>query len=146
MERKLISYILLSTPEPVSKLGVWERHAGKFTDVVGYSALGDFFLRDPGTGQYAVLFAIEPEIVPLSIYDGNAFYSGYLQQPIVREKVLREDHVKEIADLLGAISENKVYIPTPFPFLGGDEHPGSYIIGDVWTYADMVGQMQDLEP
>jgi len=146
MEINQASYMLFPSPEPVSKLGVWERHAGNFTDVVGYSALGDFFLRDPKTGQYAVIFAIDPELVPLSIFDNKEFNSGYLQQDAVREKVLREERVKSIIELLGPLSIGQVYIPVPYPFLGGDESPNSYVIGDVWTYADVVGQMQGLEP
>lgn len=141
----LPSSFMFEQPIPSSKLGCWVGFVNGFSDVVGYSALGDFFLRNPSTGQYAALFTTDPELVALDFWDPEVFSKNYLGHPVVQEKVLKVEKVTLIASKLGPLTPGSVYIPTPFPFLGGDESPESYTLGDVWTFVDVIGQMQGVE-
>ena len=48
-------YRLSDSPETLEALGAWEHALGRFVEVVGYSFLGSFFLRDPENHDYLIL-------------------------------------------------------------------------------------------
>ncbi|PSK26501.1 T6SS immunity protein Tdi1 domain-containing protein, partial [Nocardia seriolae] len=43
--------------------------------------------------------------------------------------------------VVAVLGPDQVYIPTPYPFLGGTKAPETYEIGDVWVFLDIVAQM-----
>ncbi|MHA6833485.1 T6SS immunity protein Tdi1 domain-containing protein [Ralstonia pseudosolanacearum] len=53
--------------------------------------------------------------------------------------VLRPSHQAAIAQRLGFLGQNEVYIPKPYPFLGGTDEPESYEKGDFWVFVELVG-------
>jgi hypothetical protein len=117
-----------------------------FDEVVGYSLLGDVFLRSSKSGQIAVLFTIDPELVPLDFYDLESFSKGYLEHPFVQENVLKVDRVSDIEKKVGTLDRDQVYIAEPYLFLGGDESVESFTKGDLWNYLELVGAFQDIGP
>ena len=57
-------------------------------------------------------------------------------------RINKEDRVAAIEQRLGPLIVGEVFIPEPYPFLGGDLSIESYAKGNVWTYAELVGSLQ----
>lgn len=73
------------------------------------------------------------------------FADTVLRDPGFATHVLLPDHVAEIRALLGPLGEDQVYIPTPYPFLGGSMAPDTYTTGDIWTFLELVAQFHGLD-
>jgi len=79
-------YALLEKPKEVAALGSWSELAENFGEVVGYTYFGDFFLRDPETSQIAVLYTMDPELMPTSFTSIEAFVGEMLADPEIEEE------------------------------------------------------------
>ena len=134
-------YRLFDEPKAAADLGCWESVVGEFTQVAGYTFFGDFFLRDPETDYYAVLCTIRPGLIPLN-YQGREAFEGFLATERVRNHLLRVQDVAKLEQMIGELGADEVYVPEPYPFLGGDESLESYARRKVWVFVDLVGQMQ----
>ena len=140
-----MTYHLIS-PQPSRSLGPWAPHFAKFSEVVGYSSLGHFFLRDPISREYIVLHPFKRAAKSYGAHDSVAdFEATVLKDPGFAEHVLRSAHVEAIARRLGDLAPDQIYIPKPYPFLGGSEAPETYEKGDAWVFASIVGQMHGLK-
>jgi hypothetical protein len=115
--------------------------AGRFRAVIGYTAWGDFFLRNPDTKQIAVLYAFKPELVPLTFDSVERFKAEYLSASEVQRHLIRPERLDAVEARLGHLAEGEVFIPEPYPFLGGSDAPETYVKGNVWVFIDLVGQM-----
>jgi hypothetical protein len=138
----MAAVILFAQPQPTTQLGCWDDIVSGFRSIVGYTAWGDFILRSPVTGQFAILYAFEPELVPLSFYDDEAFKNEYLTAPQIQDHLIRPARLAAVEARLGPLAEGEVFIPEPYPFIGGLCEPESYAKGGVWTFIDLVGQLQ----
>jgi hypothetical protein len=136
-------YRLLITPRDVSALGCWEGVTGEFNQVVGYTFFGDFFLRDPVSGDYALLFTLQPELMPMAFSDVAGFKS-FLSDAGIGEHLLKTARLSDLIKLLGPPGQDQIYVPEPYPFLGGDESLQSYALRDVWVFASLVGRLQGI--
>lgn len=142
-----MTYHLLPKPEPISILGCWEPHLAPFTDVAGYSGLGHFFLFDSKSGEFAVLHPFHQAYKSYGKFVSvAAFESEILKDPGFSEYVLKPDHQAAIQLLIGKRKTDEVYIPEPYPFVGGSEAPETYSKGNVWVFAELVGMFQGLTP
>lgn len=135
-------YTILEKPESSEKLGCWESIVGEFNQVVGFTLFGDFFLQNSETGQVAILYTIEPEIVPTNFNTITSFVNELLSNNEVEPDLIRPQDVEKLNNLIGVLDEEQVFIPEPYPFLGGDRSLESYSKGNAWVYADLVGQAQ----
>lgn len=128
---------------PVEKLDGWGVLQEAFTHIVGLSGLGHLFLVNAGTDEYAVHHPVLGGYKSYGSFDSlSAFESSILMEPGFAILVLRLDLQREIAARLGSLEGDQVYIPTPYPFLGGDDNdPTSYNKGDVWVFLSIVHQM-----
>ena len=70
----------------------------------------------------------------------DEFCDGFLKGAGIVESVLREPLVQSIEERLGKPDPGEVYIPVPYPWLGGSGEPNTYTKGDVWVYASLSGQ------
>ncbi len=136
-------YRSLEPPVGSLKIAPWDTTCGNFHEVVGYTYFGDFFLRDPKTGQYALLFPFTPEIVPLEHFD-EASFAAFLDKPHVADGFLRPKDLEALEARLGPLDEDQIYIPEPYPFIGEQSTLESYTKGDVWIFATIVGTMHGL--
>ncbi|SMC29676.1 protein of unknown function [Andreprevotia lacus DSM 23236] len=135
----------LIKPAPLARLGCWARHYPAYREVVGYSVLGHFFLRDPATHEYIVLHPFKKAAKSYGSFDTvAAFEHAVLKDPGFVEYVFRPEHVQAVRGRLGALKADQVYIPEPYPVLGGRAGPESYGKGNVWVFIDLVGQVQGL--
>ncbi len=117
-------------------------HFHGFDTVVGYSDLGHIFLANRRTGEHAVLHPFKFAVKSYGVFaDTAAFVDEVLREPVFAQYVLQPDHVAAIRDLEGPLGTDQVYIPVPYPILGGTEEPETYKAGDVWVFLDLVGQV-----
>jgi hypothetical protein len=111
--------------------------------VVGYSHLGSLFLRDPTSSEYLVLHPLMPGNNAKRYGAFNSlseFESVVLTQPEFVQTPLRPQDIALLEQRLGPLGVEQVYFPVPYPFLGGSGELSSYDKGDVWVFADLVGQ------
>jgi hypothetical protein len=135
-------YQLLPSPRPVDDLPGWEGLRRSYTDVVGYSHLGHVFLHDSRAGTFGVLHPFRDAFKDYGRFDSlDHFDAMVLSDDGFAEFVLRRPHLDEVARRTGPLGPQQVYVPVPYPFLGGDESPESYDRGDVWTFLAIVPQM-----
>jgi hypothetical protein len=55
--------------------------------------------------------------------------------------VLQPWLVERVRARIGDPAANQVYLPVPYPFLGGSGEPDTYDKGDVWVFWSIVGGM-----
>ena len=137
------SYQLLSDSRHKDSLGTLAHNFDDFSDVVGYSALGDLFVRDPDTNEYAVVY-LHRHGFPAKRYGPydsvDRFESEVLEDPAFVDYCLKPDSVRQLAERVGELGDSEVYFPVPFPCLGGSGELSTYSKGNVWVYFDLLGQ------
>lgn len=135
-------YTLLNKPESCENLGCWQAVVGEFNTVFGFTHFGDFFLQNRGTGQIAILYTIEPELLPTNFNTVSSFVGELLKNKEVESQLLRIQDLEKLIPLFGDLGEDQFFIPELYPFAGGDQSLESYAKGNAWVYADLVGQAQ----
>jgi hypothetical protein len=133
-------YRWLQEPNPSSDLGAWASLAGEYSLVVGYTSFGDFFLRHPRTKEFAILTTMSPGFITLGYDERTSFESDFLGDEGVIEQVLRPADVSLLEERLGELLADEVFIPVPYPFLGGSGGLDTYEKGDVWVFAGLIAQ------
>jgi hypothetical protein len=133
-------YRWLPEPRPSSDLGAWATLAGEYCLVVGYTSFGDFFLRHLRTKEFAILTTMCPSVTALGYDERTSFESEFLGAEGVIEQVLRPADVSLLEERLGELLADEIFIPVPYPFLGGSGSLDSYEKGNVWVFAGLVGQ------
>nr|WP_246475080.1 T6SS immunity protein Tdi1 domain-containing protein [Pseudomonas folii] len=140
-----VLYTLFSA-RPSSDLGSWAPNFPEHTEVVGYSSLGHFFLRSPDDQDYIVLHPFKRAAKSYGSFESvEEFETEILKEPGFDLHVLRSDHVAELFQHLGPLAEDQVYIPKPYPFLGGSEALETYEKGDAWVFMQVVAHMHGLD-
>ena len=135
----------LTAPLPARKLECWHRHFKKYDEIVGYSRLGHFFLRARASDEYIVLHPLLKGAKSYGVFPSVArFEDQVLKAPDFVDYVLRSEHVVQVRKRVGPLKTEEIYIPRPYPFLGGSGEPVTYGKGDVWVFMYIVAQMQGL--
>ena len=130
--------------EPVSSdaIGDWIIDFPSYEQIIGYSSLGHVFLFSPSESNYAVYYPFRAAAKNYGTFNSiSEFEKEVLQEEGFSLYVLNNTSVKEISELIGTLNEHEVYIPSPYPFLGGDESLNSYEKGNVWIMLDVVNQL-----
>ena len=141
-----MTYSLFQSSRPIADLGCWESQLSAFTHIVGYSGLGHFFLYDERENEYAVCYPFLQAYKNYGKFESvSAFEGAILMDPGFSEYVLKPTHQSAIRDRLGPLQAEEVYIPEPYPFLGGTEEPNTYNKGNFWAFASLVGMSHGLE-
>ena len=139
------SLYYLIEPRSAEVLGPWADCFPNYKEVVGYSSLGHFFMRDPDSKEYIVLHPFKGSAKSYGTYKSvGAFEDAVLTEPGFQEIVLRPKHVSAVAKRLGPLSDEQIYIPQPYPFAGGSDAPETYDKGNVWIFSHIVAQMGGL--
>ena len=134
-------YRKLEVGRPVEDFRPWGDVCGPYKVVAGHTYFGDFVLMNPDNGQFALLLPMRAKIFPMNCFT-NEDFENFLSQDDVVDEFLRSDDVASLVDRLGALEEDEIFIPVPYPFLGGRCELDSYEKGNVWTFAKVVGAMQ----
>ena len=53
-----------------------------------------------------------------------------------------EQKVDQLVATIGGLKDGQIYIPEPYPFLGGDLSIESYSKGDLLTFLSIIGDLQ----
>jgi hypothetical protein len=136
-------YTIFEKPESTSRLGSWEKSLGHFREVIGHTALGSIFLRNPDDRSYVALHPLNSgnNASTLGKFDSAAqFEAQVLGDAEMRAALCRPDVVMQLEKRLGKLKAHQVYYPVPYPMLGGSGSLASYDKGDLWAFADIVGQ------
>ena len=136
-------YTIFVQPLPSSRLGPWEKALGRFREVLGHTALGTFFLRDPDDGACIALYPLRAGNNASGIgqfSDGAQLEREILGDVAMRDELCRPADVAELEARLGPLTANEVYFPVPYPCLGGSGALSTYDKGDVWVFANILGQ------
>ena len=135
----------LIDPAPIDDLGSWAPHLTQFDSVVGYSVLGHVFLWSAKSGNYAVLYPFEKSLKQYGEFDSvEAFKATVLDDPAFIDHAMPTRYIEAIAEHVERLSASEVYIPQPYPILGGSMQPDTYAKGNFWVFIDMVGQSHGL--
>jgi hypothetical protein len=136
------SYLFLPEPAPVERIGPWEGVAEKFSGVLGWTVFGHVLLIAPDRSEYGLLHPLRGAFRSYGVHASVAdFERDVLQEWTFRTFTLRPGHQRAVQQLLGPPGPEQVYVPRPYPMLGGDESPGSYHLGDVWLFLDLVARL-----
>jgi len=130
--------------EPVSSdaIGHWVKDYPRYENIIGYSSLGLIFLFSPSQSDYIVYYPFSAAAKSYGTFDSiSEFEKEILQDEDFSEYVLKPDHVQKLMKAVGSLSEDEVYIPQPYPFLGGNESIDSYDKGNIWVMLDLVSQL-----
>ncbi|MGE3425113.1 MAG: T6SS immunity protein Tdi1 domain-containing protein [Dehalococcoidia bacterium] len=134
---------MLEPPRSTEYLGSWENPLGQYREVVGYSYLGSLFVRDPVKREYLVLHPLNygNNARRYGSFDSTAeFESAVLRDAAFVEEILRPLDLAELEQRLGSLGPNQVYFPVPYPLIGGSGELATFQKGNVWVFADLVGQ------
>lgn len=135
----------LVDPLPASRAEAWAPHYEKFDQIVGWSHLGHLFMRSSADQDTLVLHPFKKAGKSYGAFASVAdFETQILRDPGFAEYVLRADHVAAVRRLVGPLAAEEVYIPQPYPFMGGSDRPDTYGKGNVWVFLAIVAQMQGL--
>jgi hypothetical protein len=136
-------YILTDPAESATRLGCWSKPLDRYSEVVGYSHLGSLFLRDPVKSEYLVLHPLLPgkNVKSYGFFASTtAFEDAILKDAAFIEQFLRPDDLRLLEAHLGELGPEEVYYPVPYPCLGGSGDLSTFDKGDVWVFADLLGQ------
>jgi hypothetical protein len=137
-------YTLFDSPASATRLGCWSRPLGRYSEVIGYSHLGSLFLKDPAKSEYVVLHPLlhgNNAKAYGSFSSTKAFEDAVLKDSGFVARFLRPDDLRSLRERLGELSPNDVYYPVPFPCVGGSGALSTFEKGDVWVFADVLGQI-----
>ncbi|CAN5325932.1 hypothetical protein BH09ACT5_BH09ACT5_08350 [soil metagenome] len=130
-------YRFLDVARTTDGLGSWPG-MGDYTEVCGYSGLGHLFLTNPD-GRFGVLHTLHGGVQHAGRFDSRLdFEAAVLCNPRFETYMLRRALQASLFALIGELGTEQVYIPSPLPFLGGDERPSSFEKGNVWIFVKLV--------
>lgn len=142
-----LAYELIEPAPSAARMECWANQFPQHSEVVGYSHLGHVFMRDPASNEYIVLHPFKGAAKSYGSFESvGEFEASVLKNVGFTEYVLRPSHVAAIRERLGSLGNDQVYIPQPYPFIGGDESVESYDKGDIWIMLEIVAQMGGICP
>jgi len=138
-------YFLVTPISAANKIGCWASKFPKYDRIVGYSVLGHFFLRASSDNEYIVLHPFRKAAKSYGKFSSlKEFEDNVLKDEGFAGYVLRPAHVAEVRKIVGPLKANEIYIPNPYPFVGGSDAPETYSKGNVWVFMDIVAQFHGL--
>jgi hypothetical protein len=134
----------LEPTRKIDDLACWATIAGRFSRVAGYSAFGDFMLLDPISGEFAILLTLTAELEPTGFTNIELLKSEFLTHPEIIRAIGKPTLLAELETRLGVLKQDEAYFPLPYPSLGGSGAAETCDKGNVWIFADLVGQSHGL--
>lgn len=133
-------HLILIEPRPIEFMGNFTAYLSEFDEVFAHTPLGHVFIRNSGSGETAVVVPFESNFYNLGKFESAA---AFREQAIKDDKLLpdasiRMVDVEKIRDRLGSLGKEEVYIPKPYPFLGGSCAPETYDKGGLWPFIAIV--------
>ena len=133
-------YRILDNIKEKTYLDAWATVTGDFDQIKGYSELGDIFLINSKTNEVGILLTMANAFHPMGYFDWGKFEKEIIENTNFQEDVLHKSLIEEIRNHCGKLSNDQVYIATPFPCIGGSGAPETYKKGDLWVYLALSSQ------
>lgn len=139
-------WIYLDEPTPMTEIEPWDGNLGVFTHYVGYSVLGHVIMHAPQTGEYGILYPLQNGgFKNYGALTWEQFRQTVLDDRDYRAYAMPESLLTAIAAHAGPLEPGEVYIPVPYPFMGGSGAPETYSRGEYRVFLAIVGQFLGLE-
>ena len=136
-------YVL--TPLMAERLDRWAEYFPDYDLVVGYSLLGHVFLRSSANKEYAVLHPFKKAAKSYGVFaSASDFENDVLKEAGFSDYVLRSAHLDAVRKIVGPVGVDEIYIPKPYPFMGGSDEPETYSRGNIWVFLSIVAQAHGL--
>jgi hypothetical protein len=144
----MTAYRLYSEPVEIERaLDGFAAARQAYTHVLGFSELGHGFLWNAGSRHAAVLHPLQNGLRDYGAFDDpQTFVAGVLDDPGFAEAVLQPALVAQLHERLGELEPGRVYMPVPYPFLGGSGALETYDTGDVLVFWAVVDRFWNGEP
>jgi len=145
-KKKTKVYFLLEEPILNDVLGVWTKHLGEFTHIVGYTATGSLFMYSPTSNQYGVFYPLKlnSNFKNYGIFSSlGEFEATILKEPLFQDHGLFPiDHssLSELEKRIGKLGKFEIYYPKLDPAIGGSLELKQFTKGNVWVRSDILGQ------
>ena len=132
-------HLILIEPRPIEVTGNFAPHLRSFDEVFAHTPLGHLFVRS-ASGETAVVVPFESNFYDLGKF---ASASEFREKAINDDKLLpdasiRMADVEKMRNRLGNLGNEEIYIPKPYPFLGGSCAPETYDKGSLWPFIAIV--------
>lgn len=118
----------------------WPRLHAPYPLLHGYSRLGHVFVSDEAQQHFAVIYPLQGGSKGYLAASLAGFRATVTDEHSFQEWVFPPSLVRPIVERLGPVAENEVYMPVPYPMLGGSGAPETYDKDDVWVFLEIVGQ------
>ncbi len=121
--------------------GCWADIVGAQHNVIGYTNFGNLLLADPSTDEVSLLYVM-PFDIDATDFKANEDLPHLFQEEIFRVQFLNESKSDLLLEMLGPLETGEVYIPAPYPMLGGDLSPESYSKGKLREMLVILSELQ----
>ena len=117
-----------------------------YSIVIGYSATGAIFLRNPETKEHLVLYPSMPgnNCKGYGIFESTKEFEEEILKseefPYFGLYPIEPDELLILEKNLGPCEKEQVYYPVPEPAIGGSGELETFDKGNVWVHTDIVGQ------
>ncbi len=133
-------YHFLNEPKSKKWLDEWATITGDFDQIVAYTDLGDLFLINSKTNEIGILLTMANKFHTMGFTDWDEFRGEVMENPKFQEDVIQKSFIQNVRSHCGKLEEYQVYIPTPYPCLGGSGEPETHKVGDLWVYLAISSQ------
>lgn len=131
-------------PEPVPTAELmpeWPRLHEPYPLLHGFSRLGHVFLSDQAQQQWCVVYPLQGGSKSYTAASLAEFRRTVTEDADFQDWIFPSGVVRSVVERLGPIGPDEVYMPVPYPMLGGSGAPETYDKGNVWVFLDIVGQL-----
>lgn len=118
----------------------WVSIVGDFDQVKAYTDLGDLFLVNSRTNEIGILLVMANKFHEMGFTDWDEFKTTVMNNPGFQERVVQKDFIARVREHCGELGEYEVYIPTPYPCLGGTGEPETHKKGNLWVFLAISSQ------
>lgn len=137
-----VPYTFLEVPGRTAELmPSWPRMHETYPRLHGFSRLGHVFLSDEAEERFSVVYPLQGGAKGYDVGSLAAFHRTVLEDPGFQTWIFSASLVRSVVERLGPIDGDLIYMPVPYPILGGSGAPETYDSGDVWAFLDIVGQL-----
>ncbi|GAB2598811.1 T6SS immunity protein Tdi1 domain-containing protein [Pseudactinotalea suaedae] len=135
-------YTFAEEPAPTAEMmPTWPRLHGPYPLLHGFSRFGHVFLSDEDQQQFCAVYPLEGGSKAYPAASLTEFRRTVTDDPGFQSWIFPPSLVRSVVERLGPIGPEEVYMPVPYPMLGGSGAPETYSKGDVWVFLEIVGEL-----
>ncbi len=133
-------HLILIEPRPIAFMANFASFLGKFDEIFAHTPLGIVFVRSSRSGETAAVVPFESNFYDLGKFASASEFRDRAinDDQLMPDAVIRMADVEKIRNRLGNLGKEEIYIPTPYPFLGGSCAPETYEKGGLWPFIGIV--------